>query len=248
MDEEHSKQRKKYNSVDNKQGNITKDLSSASTTAELLIQPEFIQSTSMSSTPLPSSSSVSSVTQTKEEYFDALRQWLQQVQMQQTALAYFPYYLASNYQQMTNNGVGGPSQQYQSSVAFYSPSQYSMFPRIDHNFGATPATTASAQQTNQTQIQSPQQPVVQQPPQPPIFLSNIFQPNRNYFIDNARRNTEGGTNSDYYLLCIVGLIFFCFVFVLQLFNRMVDTDTSMLLLQFGNALLLKQLMCLFCLL
>lgn len=46
---------------------------------------------------------VPAVIQTKEEYFDALRVWLQQVQLQQMAYTYFPYYLSSNMQPNPNN-------------------------------------------------------------------------------------------------------------------------------------------------
>lgn len=42
------------------------------------------------------STNVPTVIRTKEEYFDALRVWLQQVQLQQMAYAYFPYYLSAN--------------------------------------------------------------------------------------------------------------------------------------------------------
>lgn len=43
-----------------------------------------------------SSSNVPTVIRTKEDYFDALRVWLQQVQLQQMAYTYFPYYLSAN--------------------------------------------------------------------------------------------------------------------------------------------------------
>lgn len=44
----------------------------------------------------PSTTNVPTVIRTKEDYFDALRVWLQQVQLQQMAYAYFPYYLSAN--------------------------------------------------------------------------------------------------------------------------------------------------------
>lgn len=130
----------------------------------------------LTSSALPSSSStttIPNVIQTKEEYFEALRLWLQQVQLQQTAMAYFPYYLAANYQQ----SVGGS--------AFFLPPQFpAMFPDATHlpNGTTLPNTGAATQQII----------VDQQPPQPqPIFVNNLFQPNRNNYVDNARRNLEG---------------------------------------------------------
>lgn len=201
MDEEHLKQRKKDKNLDgnkeniDKQQSLSEDASSVATISDLSIGPELFQSVSSSSVP--------KVTQTKEEYFEALRQWLQQVQMQQTALTYFPYYLASNYQQMTNNGIGGLSQQYQSPASFYFPTQYTMFPQTSvngsipgFNLGTAAAAAAASQQPSQSQTQSQQQqqqqPGGQQPP--PVFLNNIFQQNRNHFNDNTRRNTEGKLN------------------------------------------------------
>lgn len=56
--------------------------------------------------------STSAVIQTKEEYFNALRVWLQQVQLQQMAYTYFPYYLSSNLQSNVSNGLTSPMNQY----------------------------------------------------------------------------------------------------------------------------------------
>lgn len=126
------------------------------------------------SVPPPSSTtSIPNVIQTKEEYFEALRIWLQQVQLQQTAMAYFPYYLAANYQQT----VGGS--------AFFLPPQFpAMFPDATQmpNGSTLPNIGAATPQIN----------VDQQPAQPqPAFVNNLFQPNRNNYVDNARRNLEG---------------------------------------------------------
>lgn len=148
MDEEHIKQRKK---------DTTSDMSLPS-----------------SPPPPPSSTtSIPNVIQTKEEYFEALRIWLQQVQLQQTAMAYFPYYLAANYQQ----SVGGS--------AFFLPPQFpALFPDATQmpNGTTLPNIGAATQQIN----------VDQQPAQPqPMFVNNLFQPNRNNYVDNARRNLEG---------------------------------------------------------
>lgn len=56
-------------------------------------------SASASTTP----TNLPTVIRTKEEYFDALRVWLQQVQLQQMAYAYFPYYLSANLPPNMNN-------------------------------------------------------------------------------------------------------------------------------------------------
>lgn len=126
------------------------------------------------SSPLPSSTTtIPNVIQTKEEYFEALRLWLQQVQLQQTARAYFPYYLAANYQQ----SVGGS--------AFFLPPQFpAMFPDATQLPNGTTLPNIGAA--------TPHIDVNQQPAQPqPIFVNNLFQPNRNNYVDNARRNLEG---------------------------------------------------------
>lgn len=133
--------------------------------------------TSDMSTCVPSSSSTTSipnVIQTKEEYFDALRIWLQQVQLQQTAMAYFPYYLAANYQQ----SVGGST--------FFLPPQFpAMIPDATTQMpnGTTLPNNGAA--THQNNVD--QQPAEAQQ----IFVNNLFQPNRNNYVDNARRNLEG---------------------------------------------------------
>lgn len=150
MDEEHIKQRKKDT-------------------------PSEISDNIPSSSPSSAATSIPNVIQTKEEYFDALRIWLQQVQLQQTAMAYFPYYLAANYQQ----SVGGS--------AFFLPPQFpAMFPEAAQLPNGTnlPNIGAATQQNN---INVDQQPAQAQP----IFVNNLFQPNRNNYVDSARRNLEG---------------------------------------------------------
>lgn len=156
MDEEHIKQRKK---------DATPDVSNSA---------PLLSSTTTTSIP--------NVIQTKEEYFEALRIWLQQVQLQQTAMAYFPYYLAANYQQ----SVGG-------SASFLPPQFPAMFPDASTqmpNGANLPNIGVTTQQIN----------VDQQPAQPhPIFVNNLFQQNRNNnnnnnnnnYVDNTRRNLEG---------------------------------------------------------
>lgn len=184
MDEEHLKQRKKDRNSDDNKENI--DINQTSQQNGAASMP-MTSGTSIATTA-DTNPAMPKVTQSREEYFEALRQWLQQVQMQQTALAYFPYYLASSYQQMSNSGIGGIGQQYQSSASFYFPTQYNMFPQT-LPINAAAAVTAASHQQQQNQQQQPQQPGAQQ--QAPVFLNNIFQQNRNNFIDNARRNTEG---------------------------------------------------------
>lgn len=198
MDEEHIKQRKK---------DATPDLSTSAS----------VPPSSTTTTSIPN------VIQTKEEYFEALRLWLQQVQLQQTAMAYFPYYLAANYQQ----SVGGS--------AFFLPPQFpAMFPDATTqmpNGANMPNIGVTTQQIN----------VDQQPAQPhPIFVNNLFQQNRNNnnnnnnnnFVDNTRRNLEG-EESFRNLLNLFCMFVFCCV-QLQSFNKTVDT--SMLLRLYGSDL------------
>lgn len=155
MDEEHIKQRKKESTVE-----ASANVSSMSSSSSV---------SSSTATTIPN------VIQTKEEYFEALRIWLQQVQLQQTAMAYFPYYLAANYQQC----VGG--------TAFFLPPQFpAMFPDASLYM---PNASVTAQPINREQQQQQQQ----QPPQPQqFFVNNLFQPNRNNnYVDSASRNLEG---------------------------------------------------------
>lgn len=148
--------------------------------------------------PLTSSSttSIPNVIKTKEVYFEALRQWLQQVQLQQTAMAYFPYYLAANYQQ----SMGGS--------AFFLPPQFpSIFPDATQtpNGFNLPNNGAPAQQNNHFDQQQPLQ-------AQPIFINNLFQPNRNNYVDSARRNLEGE--------------FLTFFLILESVSRHIGTLTS----------------------
>lgn len=112
------------------------------------------------------------VIQTKEEYFDLLRIWLQQVQLQQmahTAYTYMPYYLASNLQ--PNNIVIPPmpflSAQYPTPFTAAQPFNQQIGNFASNNNAANPAEI-----------------------RPPIFANNIFQPNRNNYMDNVRQNMQ----------------------------------------------------------
>lgn len=112
----------------------------------------------------------SAVIQTKEEYFDALRVWLQKVQLQQMAYTYFPYYLSSNLQPNINNVFIPPMP--------FLPAQY-------------PSFSPAAASTFNPQLFPPaangNNPAEQRPP---LFANNFFQPNRNNYMDNVRQNMQ----------------------------------------------------------
>lgn len=112
---------------------------------------------------------VPTVIQTKEEYFDALRVWLQQVQLQQMAYAYFPYYLSANLQPNLNNVFIPPMP--------FLPAQ---FPSVNLNQPNSFPIPANGNQPN------PVDPFNR----PPIFANNIFQQNRNNYMENMRQNMQ----------------------------------------------------------
>lgn len=120
---------------------------------------------------------VQTVIQTKEEYFEALRVWLQQVQLQQMAYAYFPYYLSANLQPNLNN-VFIPS------MPFLPPSQFPSFTPASVNLNQ-PNSFANAVNGNQ-QNAANEQPFNR----PPIFANNLFQQNRNNYMENMRQNMQ----------------------------------------------------------
>lgn len=120
------------------------------------------------------------VIQTKEEYFNALRVWLQQIQLQQIAYQYFPYYLSANLQPNMINNTFMPS------MPYFSQSQYSApFPPMPllnvQNVDAN--SSAENQQQQQPQIPNPMA-------QPTINLNNMFQQNRNDNVDTIRQNMQ----------------------------------------------------------
>lgn len=121
---------------------------------------------------------VPAVIKTKEEYFDALRQWLQQVQLQQMAYTYFPYYLSSNLQANPNN-------MFMPSSGTSSTPQMPFFPPP---FSAFPQMPMFTPQTNSINAGPDGIRTIPPPPQaPPVFANNLFQPNR---IDNIRQNMQ----------------------------------------------------------
>ncbi|XP_055315410.1 protein FAM8A1 [Sitodiplosis mosellana] len=109
------------------------------------------------------------VIQTKEEYFDALRVWLQKVQLQQMAYTYFPYYLSSNLQPNINNVFIPPMP--------FLPAQYPPFSAAAPTFNPQLFPQA-ANGNNQAE------------PRPQFFGNNFFQPNRNNYMDNVRQNMQ----------------------------------------------------------
>lgn len=112
------------------------------------------------------------VIQTKEEYFDALRVWLQQVQLQQMAYTYFPYYLSSSSLQPNVNNVFIPPMP-------FLPAQYPPFsaaPTFNPQFSGNFPQAANA--NNQAE------------PRPPLFANNFFQQNRNNYMENVRQNMQ----------------------------------------------------------
>lgn len=138
---------------------------------------------SLPNAPEPAISSPSTA-QERDAYFEALRVWLQQVQLQQTVMAMFPYYLANCQQSggFFGSGSGSTSntlpQQYQPNP-FYFP-QYASLSQMSVPQGTanTAAFAAFAQQQQQRQQQNA------------ANFNNQFNQNRNQFIDNIRRNEE----------------------------------------------------------
>lgn len=124
------------------------------------------------------STTATAVIQTKEEYFNALREWLQQVQLQQMAYTYFPYYLYSSLQSNPNN-VFIPSMP-------FLPTQYPTFPAAATSAAFNQPAAAAAFAGNGNQA-NPAEPLLNRPP---IFANNLFQPNRNNYVDNIRQNMQ----------------------------------------------------------
>lgn len=115
----------------------------------------------------------SAAIKTKDEYFNALRVWLQQVQLQQMAYTYFPYYLYSNLQSNPNN-VFSPSMpflsvQYPTFPSAATFNQPNNFPNSANGNPANPAEPLN---------------------RPPLFANNFFQQNRNNYVDNIRQNMQ----------------------------------------------------------
>lgn len=113
---------------------------------------------------------IPAVIKTKEEYFDALRQWLQQVQLQQMAYTYFPYYLSSNLQTNPNNMFMMPRMPF--------PQQYLPFPMMPM-FNPQSNLTNAGNVNNQGNIDMPR-PL-------PTFPNNFFDQNR---ADNLRQSFQ----------------------------------------------------------
>lgn len=126
-----------------------------------------------------SDTTTSAASQTKDEYFNALRAWLQQVQLQQIAYTYFPYYLSSNLQPNLNNVFISPMPFLPAQYPTFSPSSafvtQTNFPNgVNGNAANTPDQLNQLNQLNR----------------PPIFANNFIQPNRNNYIDNIRENMQ----------------------------------------------------------
>lgn len=145
-----------------------------------LIQRNGTDNKSNNSGPTPSdaatindTTTTPAVIKSKEEYFDALRQWLQQVQLQQMAYTYFPYYLSSNLQTNPSNMFMPPRMPFPQQ---YPP--YPMMPLLNQQSNLTNA--ANANNNNQGNIDMPRPPL-------PIFPNNFFDQNR---ADNLRQNFQ----------------------------------------------------------
>lgn len=121
---------------------------------------------------------VPTVIQTKEEYFDALRQWLQQVQLQQMAYAYFPYYLSANLPPNFNN-------MFTPSMPFLSTAPISQFPQF------SPAPPQMNPANSFPNVVNGNAPNPAEPfNRPPLFGNNLFQQNRNNYMETMRQNMQ----------------------------------------------------------
>lgn len=174
MDDEHLKQQNVNQLTLNDPNNdITSNGKSTTSTSDLNVIPAVIQ--------------------TKEDYFDALRIWLQQVQLHQAIVQYFPYYLAANYQQ-TINGTQTPFIPSSSMPNLFSPASF---------FNQQQQQQNSAINGNAADQNIPQ-------PAQPVFMDNLFQQNQNNFTDNTRRNLEGKKiKSDIRYISVLFFLYFC---------------------------------------
>lgn len=122
---------------------------------------------------------IPTVIRTKEEYFDALRVWLQQVQLQQMAYTYFPYYLSANLPPTMHNPFNASMPFSSTSTAPAAPAQFPAFPMtplginqpgagIGFNFPNAGANAAD---------------------RAPFIGNSIFQ-NRNQYMENMRQNMQ----------------------------------------------------------
>lgn len=128
---------------------------------------------------------VPTVIRTKEEYFDALRVWLQQVQLQQMAYTYFPYYLSANLPPNMNNVLNAsmpfPTTPPQPPIA--AAAQFPAFPPapmginqpggIGFNF----ANAVNAGNAGDALNRAP-------------FIGNSIFQNRNQYMENMRQNMQ----------------------------------------------------------
>lgn len=137
---------------------------------------------------IDSATNVPTVIQTKEEYFDALRGWLQQVQLQQMAYAYFPYYLAANLQPNLNN-VFIPSMPF---LPTTTPPAAAAAAGAQSQFPAFPASPVNLNQPNNfANVGNGNAPNPADPfNRPPLFANTLFQPNRNNYMENMRQNMQ----------------------------------------------------------
>lgn len=122
---------------------------------------------------------VPTVIRTKEEYFDALRVWLQQVQLQQMAYAYFPYYLSANLPPNMHNAFNA-SMPFSTSTA--APAAAGRFP-------AFPATPLGINQPGAGIGFNFPNAGGNAGERAPFIGNNIFQ-NRNQYMENMRQNMQ----------------------------------------------------------
>lgn len=176
-----------------------------------------------SNKPLHSTnSSVSSaVIQSKDEYFDSLRIWLQQVQLHQAIVQYFPYYLAANYQQSLH---GTQPSLTSSSTATSMPNLFSS----STFFNQQQTQQNGAINGNEADHNIPQQ-------AQPVFIDNLFQQNPNNFNDSTRRNLEGYYANKIFRKFDIQIVLKINVLIESKDNALLDTfgDKSKNLLKIG---------------
>lgn len=164
----------------NKNDNLTASTTTASASAP----------STATTTPQPATN-VPTVIRTKEEYFDALRVWLQQVQLQQMAYAYFPYYLSANLPPNMNNvfNTSMPFPTPPSAAAAAAAAQFPAFPPAPMGINGIngPPGGGGIGQFNFANVGNAGGDGLNRGG--PFIGNSIFQ-NRNQYMENMRQNMQ----------------------------------------------------------
>lgn len=140
--------------------------------------------TASTATATTATTNVPTVIRTKEEYFDALRVWLQQVQLQQMAYAYFPYYLSANLPPNMNNvfntSMPFPTPPPQAAAAAAAAAQFPAFPPAPMGINGQPGGGFNFANAGNDALNRAGGP----------FIGNSIFQNRNQYMENMRQNMQ----------------------------------------------------------